>query len=46
MVNNFTNIYNTNNHLSPQLTEHEKDTTYDTENPGSGLGQAQKMCRG
>jgi len=29
MVYNATNINKTNNHLSPALTEHKKDTTYD-----------------
>jgi hypothetical protein len=31
------------NHLQPQITEHKKRTTkYCTENPGPGLGWAQK----
>jgi solute carrier family 25 protein 34/35 len=29
MVNNFTNINKTNNHLSPKLIVHKKITTYD-----------------
>jgi hypothetical protein len=35
----------TNNHLSPQLIEHnkKKTTTYDVENPGPGLGQTQNV---
>ena len=33
IVNNSNTIYTTNNHLSPQITEHEKTTTYDVGNP-------------
>jgi hypothetical protein len=44
MVNNFTNINKTNNHLSPQLTEHKKETTYDVGNSGLCLGQTKKCC--
>ena len=34
----------TNNHLSPQLIEYnKKTTTYDVENPGPGLEQAQNV---
>jgi hypothetical protein len=46
MANNSTNINKTNDHLLPQLIEHKKTTTYDVGNPGSGLGQAQKLWRG
>jgi len=42
MVNNSTNINNTNNHL---IEHKEKTTTYIVENPGPGLGQAQKCGR-
>jgi hypothetical protein len=46
MVNNFTNINKTNNHLSPQSIEHKKKTMiYDVGNPGPSLGQAQQ-CGG
>jgi hypothetical protein len=45
MVNNSTNINKTNNHLSPQLTEHKKTTKYDVEHRGPALGQAHK-CSG
>ena len=45
MVNNFTNINKTNNHLSPQLTEYKKETTYDVGNSGLCLGQTKK-CGG
>jgi hypothetical protein len=41
MVNNFTNINKTSNHLSPYITEHKKETTYDVGNSGPDLGQAQ-----
>jgi hypothetical protein len=34
MVNNSTDINTTNNHLSPQITEHKQITTYDVEHPG------------
>ena len=46
MVNNFTNINKANNHLglSPQIII-KKNTTYDVENPGSWLGQAQTRGR-
>jgi hypothetical protein len=36
-VNNSTNINKTNNHLSPQLTEHKKTMTYGIGNLGPGL---------
>ena len=39
MVNNFTNINKTSNHLSPYITEHKKETTYDVGNSGPDLGQ-------
>jgi hypothetical protein len=43
MVNN---CINTNNHLSPELSEHKKNTTtYEVGNPGPGFGQAQQ-CGG
>ena len=42
MVNNSTNINKINNHLSPQLIKHKKNTTYDVENPGPHLGRAQR----
>jgi len=43
MVNNFTNINKTNNHLSPQAIKYgEKNMTNDDENPGPGLGKARK----
>ena len=48
MVNNSTIIIKTNNHLLPQLIEHniKKNTmTYDIGYPGPGFGQAQK-CGG
>ena len=46
MVNNSTIINKVNNHLSPSLTEHKKNTTaYDVGNPGPGLRQAQKYGR-
>ena len=42
MVNSSTNINKTNNHLSPQFTEHKKNhTTYDVGNPSPSLRQAQ-----
>jgi len=34
MVINSTNINKTNNHLSPQIIEHNKTTTYGDANPG------------
>ena len=34
MVKNSTDINKTNNHLSPQITEHKQITTYDVEHPG------------
>lgn len=37
MVNNFTYINNTDNHLSPELIKHEKD--HDIGRPGPGMGQ-------
>jgi hypothetical protein len=39
MVNSSTNINKTNNHLSPQITEHKKTTRYDNRNVCPGLGQ-------
>ena len=39
MVNNFTNINKTNNHLSPQITEHKKDHIYDRYKNVAGLNQ-------
>ena len=46
LVNNFTNINKTNNHPSPQVTEHRQNTTtYDVGNQGPGLGRALK-CGG
>jgi hypothetical protein len=47
MVNNSTNIYKTNNHLSRHITEQtKKTTTYGIGNPGPGFGQASKMWLG
>jgi hypothetical protein len=43
MVDNFTNISSTNNHLSHQIIEHDKNTTNDVENPGPGLERAQNV---
>jgi len=43
MVNNSTNIYKTNNHLSNQIIEYKKDHDVTLESPG--LGQAQ-TCGG
>ena len=43
MVDNSTNISSTNNHLSHQIIEHEKNTTNDVENPGPGLERAQNV---
>lgn len=40
MVNNFTYINNTDNHLSPELIKHEKD--HDKGRPGPGMGQTWK----
>jgi hypothetical protein len=42
MVNNINKMYN---HLSHQIIEDEKTTTYDIGNPGPGLGQVQKCGR-
>jgi hypothetical protein len=42
MVNNFTNINKTNNHLSPKLIVHKKIMTYDVGDASLGLGQARK----
>ena len=39
IVNNFTKIYKTNKHLSPQAMEHQKD--HNIGNPGPSLGQVQ-----
>ena len=42
-VNNSININKMNNHLSPRIIDHNKQTTtYNVRNPGPGLGQAQK----
>jgi hypothetical protein len=43
MVDNSTNISSTNNHLSHQIIEHEKNRTNDVENPGPGLERAQNV---
>jgi hypothetical protein len=43
-VNNSTNINKTNNHLSPQLTEHKKTMTYGIGNLGPGLWQTQNLA--
>jgi hypothetical protein len=43
MVNNFTNINKTNNHLSPKLIVHKKIITYDVGDASLGLGQARKV---
>jgi hypothetical protein len=45
MVINSININKASNNLWTELTEHRKTTTYDVENSGSGLGQAQKSGR-
>ena len=45
IVNNFTNINKTNNHLSPQIIEYKKITKSDVRNPGSVLVHAQ-TCDG
>jgi hypothetical protein len=46
VVYNVTSINKTNNHLSPQLTEHQvKTITFDVGNPGPGLGQTRTCCR-
>jgi hypothetical protein len=42
MINRSTNINKTNHHLSSELTEHEKVTTYHIWNPGLYLGRVQK----
>jgi hypothetical protein len=42
MVNNSSNINKTNNHLSPQIINPKKTTTYEVGNPGPFLGQTQK----
>jgi len=44
MVNNFTNINKTNNHLSPSVTEQKETMTYDVGNPGPGLRQATQVA--
>jgi hypothetical protein len=41
IVNNSNTIYRTNNHLSPEITEHKKTTTYDVGNSAPCFGQAQ-----
>jgi hypothetical protein len=47
MVNIFTNISKSNNHLSPQIIQHKKDNDiYGVGNQGSGLGQTQKYGEG
>ena len=44
MVNNSTNINQTNDHLSPQFIEHKKKATvYNIGNPGHGMEQAQDV---
>jgi hypothetical protein len=41
----YTNINNTNNHLSPQFIEHKKDiTSYEIENPSLGFRKAFYRC--
>jgi hypothetical protein len=45
MVDNSTNSNKTNNHLSPQTTEHKNTTAYGVGNLGLGLGQIQKYGR-
>ena len=45
MVNNFNNINKTNNHISPQIIEHKKTTSYNVGNPGTCLEQIQ-ICGG
>jgi hypothetical protein len=45
MVNKSTNINKTNNHLSPQIIEHNKTTSYDVVNPVPGLGQAHGVVK-
>ena len=37
MINNSTNINIMNNHLSPQIIEHKKTTTYGVEKPDHGF---------
>jgi len=44
MFNKSTNINKTNNHLSPQIIEQLKTTTYDVGNAGRGLGQARNLA--
>ena len=48
MVNNSTNINKSNNHLSPQIVEHNKKKTmiYGIRNPVPGLGTDTKMWQG
>ena len=41
-VNNSNNINKTNSHLSPQIIEHKKATTYNVGDPDPGLEQVQK----
>jgi len=43
IVNNFTNINKTNNHLSPKLIVHKKITTYDVGNANLGFETGAKM---
>jgi hypothetical protein len=45
MVNNFNNIYETNNHLSSQILNAKKTKTYVDGNPSLDLEQAQKRGR-
>ena len=46
MINNFTNINKTNNHVSCLITEYNKETfRYDVWNTGHGLRQVQN-CGG
>ena len=42
LISNSTNINKTNNHLSPQIINPKKTTTYEVGNPGPFLGQTQK----
>ena len=45
MLNNYTNMKKTTNHLLPQATEHKNSTTYDV-NPVPPLGTVTKLWRG
>ena len=44
MIINSTNNNKTNNHLSSELIEKKKPTTYDVGDLGSALRQAQTYC--